>query len=244
MNPITDHCKRQLGRLYGRWLRAAPSSKIRILGDDHDIEWSDARLHACRITITGRNNRLEIGRGTKLWETAIELTGSNLVVRLGANLRLRGGTFIATDSHSRLEVGDGTTMTGPMIVAQGGHSIVLGRDCMVAYGSDIRCSDGHSIIDIASGRTLNPAADVRIGNHVWIGVHSQILKGSVIEDEAIVAARAVVTKPVPAGTIVAGNPARAIRTGVTWDRRRPPSLEPELEFSHATLSLRQGAELR
>lgn len=119
-------------------------------------------------------------------------------------------------------------MTGPMVVAQGGRSITLGRDCMVAYGSDIRCSDGHSVIDELSGETLNPAADVRIGNHVWIGIHSQILKGITIADNAIVAARSVVTRAVPSGTIVAGNPAKPVRDGVTWDRRRPQPGHPVL----------------
>ena len=77
------------------------------------------------------------------------------------------------------------------------------------------------MIDVATGENLNPAADVLIGNHVWIGIQSQILKGITIADHAIVAARSVVTRPVASGTIVAGNPAKPVRSGVTWDRRRP-----------------------
>lgn len=221
MPSLGQRLKSSLRLAYAAWLRMAPGSNIHLSGSSHTIRWNDARLHRCRVTVSGSNNVLEIGPGAMLWNVHIQLTGTNLICRIGARTRVRGGTLIVTDQHSRLEIGDMTTMTGPMLVAQGGCSVTLGQDCMVAYGSDIRCSDGHSVIDRATGESLNPAADVRIGNHVWIGIHSQILKGITIADHAIVAARSVVTRPVPGGTIVAGNPAKAIRDGVTWDRQQP-----------------------
>ena len=221
-------------RLYARWLRLAPGSQVRVSGQGHTVRWNDARLHRCRISITGTNNLLVIGRGAVLWGTRIELTGRNLICRIGADTRLRGGTCVVTDAHSWLEIGERTTMMGATLVAQGGGGITFGRDCMVAYGTDVRSSDGHSVIDTLTGEAINPAADILIGNHVWLSVHSQVLKGVVIGDQAIVAARAVVTRPVPAGTIVAGNPARPVRAGVTWDRRRPPAAGPNRP-SHATL---------
>ena len=52
---------------------------------------------------------------------------------------------------------------------------------------------------------------IRIGNRVWIGSNAVITKGVTIGDGAIVAAGAVVTKDVPANTIVGGVPARIIR---------------------------------
>ncbi|HEY4247241.1 MAG TPA: acyltransferase [Lacunisphaera sp.] len=208
-------------RLRGWWLRHTPGSDVSVAGENHRVIWSDSRLNHCRVEISGKNNRLEIGEGAILWNVKIQLTGSNLFCRIGARTCIRGGTFVVTDDNSRLEIGDATTMTRPVIVAQGGARVILGQDCMVAYGSDIRCSDGHCLIDAVSGDTLNPAADVVIGNHVWIGIHSQILKGLTIADHAIVAARSVVTRSVTGGTVVGGNPAKTIRTGVTWDRRQP-----------------------
>lgn len=54
--------------------------------------------------------------------------------------------------------------------------------------------------------------DIIIGNDVWIGREAVILSGITVGDGAVVGARAVVSKDVPPYTIVAGNPARMIRS--------------------------------
>jgi acetyltransferase-like isoleucine patch superfamily enzyme len=56
-----------------------------------------------------------------------------------------------------------------------------------------------------------PNAPTTIKNSVWIGVNSIILKGVTLGEGVVVGAGSVVTKDVPAWTIVAGNPARIIR---------------------------------
>ena len=53
--------------------------------------------------------------------------------------------------------------------------------------------------------------ETRIGNDVWIGANSVILKGVTVHNGAIVGAGSVVTKDVPPYTVVAGNPAREIK---------------------------------
>lgn len=56
--------------------------------------------------------------------------------------------------------------------------------------------------------------DTKIGNNCFIGARSIILPGITIGDHAIVAAGSVVTKDVPANSIVAGNPAKVIRENI------------------------------
>ena len=57
--------------------------------------------------------------------------------------------------------------------------------------------------------------DTKIGKNCFIGVRAVIMPGVTIGDEVVVGACAVVTKDVPSNSIVAGNPARIIRSGIT-----------------------------
>jgi maltose O-acetyltransferase len=61
-------------------------------------------------------------------------------------------------------------------------------------------------------RVVNLALPITVGNHVWIGAGAIILPGVTIGDGAMVAAGAVVTKDVASRMVVAGNPAREIRS--------------------------------
>jgi acetyltransferase-like isoleucine patch superfamily enzyme len=54
--------------------------------------------------------------------------------------------------------------------------------------------------------------DIVVGNDVWIGFGATVLGGVTIGDGAVIGAQSVVTRDVPPYTIVAGNPARVIRT--------------------------------
>jgi acetyltransferase-like isoleucine patch superfamily enzyme len=56
-----------------------------------------------------------------------------------------------------------------------------------------------------------PARPVRIGRNVWIGFEAVVLPGVTVGEGAVIGARAVVTEDVAPFTVVAGNPARAIR---------------------------------
>lgn len=79
----------------------------------------------------------------------------------------------------------------------------------------------HPIYDIDSGVRINPSADIVVGRHVWIAQGALILKGSVIPDDSIVAARSLVTSSLrsdESNCLIAGAPARVIGTRVTWEK--------------------------
>ena len=90
---------------------------------------------------------------------------------------------------------------------QGG--ITLGDNCLV----------GHNVVFASLNHGFAPEerqsmlpAPIVVGRNVWIGSNSTILQGVTIGDNSIIAAGSVVTKDVPANAIVAGVPARFIRS--------------------------------
>jgi acetyltransferase-like isoleucine patch superfamily enzyme len=208
--------RRLRAALYRRWYR----TRIRRRGANNVVRLNDSLLHHCKIELQGSNNTLEIGAGARLWEVNVRLIGDGLHCLIGPQCRLRGGQYLLEDRGSRLEIGAGATIFSPMIVVCESGAVRIGDDCLIAYGTDIRNSDGHSIFDATTRTRINPAANIEISDHVWIGNGVQILKGVEIGPRAIVAARSVVTKNVPAGTLVAGLPAHVIRENIDWDHRR------------------------
>jgi hypothetical protein len=87
---------------------------------------------------------------------------------------------------------------------------------MMANGTYVTDSDWHTLYD-RTARSPTPTP-VHIGNNVWLGDHATVLKGVRIGDNSVVAARAVVTRDVPANVVVAGNPARVVKE---LDPQRP-----------------------
>ena len=81
------------------------------------------------------------------------------------------------------------------------------------------CQIGHSVVFATLDHGIEPErrkttcpAPIVLGRNVWVGSNATILSGVTVGDDAIVAAGAVVTRDVPAATIVGGVPARVLRT--------------------------------
>lgn len=88
--------------------------------------------------------------------------------------------------------------------------IIIGNHCMIGPKTVIAAIT-HPIDPVERNKGIGIPKDVLIGDNVWIGANVTILPGVEIGDCAVVGAGSVVTKNVPANTVVAGNPAVVIR---------------------------------
>ncbi len=122
--------------------------------------------------------------------------------------RVEIGVWGREEGRGRIEIGDDVLMS-PGSRLSASDEIVIGDAVMMANGVYVTDSDWHTIYD----RTVRDdrVTPVRIGRNVWLGDHSTVLKGVTIGDNSVVAARAVVTRDVPANVVVAGNPARVVK---------------------------------
>lgn len=96
------------------------------------------------------------------------------------------------------------------------HQITIGNNVVIGGNTVIYDTDFHSL---DAGQRNNPGQDrinarwapVTIGDNVFIGAHSTILKGVTIGDNSVVGACSVVARSIPANEIWAGNPAVFIK---------------------------------
>jgi acetyltransferase-like isoleucine patch superfamily enzyme len=109
-----------------------------------------------------------------------------------------------------LEIGDDFGMTGGSICAA--QRITIGDRVTVGANSTILDTDFHPLDPDQRRRDPQAArtAPVVIEDDVFIGMNSLILKGVRLGRGSVVGAGSVVTRDVPAGAIVAGNPARVV----------------------------------
>ncbi|MGT2425498.1 acyltransferase [Amnibacterium kyonggiense] len=125
---------------------------------------------------------------------------------------------------ARVEIGDGTyfSPSGRLLAR---NRISIGESCAIGWETQILDDNQHPLsID---GQEHPPEGTVTIGRHVWIGSRVSILKDTVIGDDCVIAAGAVVkgdfSEP---GCLIGGTPARVIRRGVSWRVDRTPGEEP------------------
>lgn len=141
--------------------------------------------------------------------TEREVLLRELIGAVGADVNIRPPFFC--DYGFNITFGDGVFMN---------FNCVILDVCVVTIGALTQIAPGVQILtadhprDPAQRRAmLESGRPIHIGRNVWIGAGALILPGVTIGDDAIVGAGAVVTRDVPAGATVVGNPARMIARG-------------------------------
>ena len=211
-----------------RWFYFHFLCKVSNRGTGNTIISDMATLKKVNITISGNNNVIKIGKGTLLRGTKVVMKGNNNKLIIGENCTFRKGLLQFCDHDGTIEIGNGTTAGGgtEILVSQPDSVIKIGDDCMISYDVLIQNSDGHSIIDLTTRKRINFDQSIFIGNHVWLGAYSRILKGVDINDNCIIGLGSIVTAQVPANSIAAGIPARIIKRDITWTREKYLRDEP------------------
>lgn len=129
--------------------------------------------------------------------------------KIGRRVVFYPGVWIAPGRNLTIE--DNVDLAKDVLITTSG-GVSIGRDTLVGYRTQI-LSVNHSIPPV--GEKIPPSGDqpghIRIENDVWIGAGCIITAGVTVGQGAVIAAGSVVTKDVPANSIVAGVPARVIR---------------------------------
>ncbi len=184
-------------------------------------EYSDLDINGLSININGNNNEIKIELPANFINTSIVMDGDNNKFTLKTTLHrnIRHTTF-GLEGGSEIYVGSGMSSYRDInIVAKNGKNIHIGNECMFAREIMVRNNDGHIILDKETGELLNAPGDIFIGDNVWVGMRSMVLKGAYVPNGSVIGAMSLVNKKFDQENIlIAGVPARQIRSNIEWRR--------------------------
>lgn len=148
--------------------------------------------------------------------------GNDIEVSFGE--KVSGAYFVKLWEGSSFEIGAHTTSNSTEVWVQKHGNVKIGNDCMFAHEVHIQCGDMHGIVDLQSGSQLNTTDPyIEIGNHVWCGRNTSIVKNVKVGNGSIIGIGALVTQSVGKKALVVGVPARIIKENVSWTRSEKSS---------------------
>ena len=213
-NPIVIVLQRFIYRLFGL-------NKIK--GGRNNLVKIDGIMKRAKIKINGKNNQIIIRSPKANINLNVFINGNNNKIIINENCLLNGLSCWIEDDGNEINIGKETMVCRPIrLMCLEGRKILIGERCMFAEGVNFRTSDSHSILNLNNER-INAPADIVLNDHVWVGYQSLVLKGVSVPKNSIIGAKSVVCKSfTQEGIVIAGSPAKIVKTGVNWDYNRLP----------------------
>lgn len=137
-------------------------------------------------------------------------------IKLKENIVMGQGTKISVLKNGVLEIGRNVCITGESTIICR-KKIKFGDNCLISWENLFMDTDFHSIKDF-DNKILNPDKEIEIGDKVWIGNRSTILKGTIVKNDSVIASNSrVSTKFNSEKVIIAGNPGEIIKENIEWE---------------------------
>ncbi len=171
-----------------------------------------------------RLNKVSYGKKLRLIGYPVIMRINNGRIKLGDNVTVNSSflsnllglyqrTIIVARGNGKIEIGDRVGISGSTVYSR--DLIEIGDDTLIGANCKILDNDFHPIDPeerLKGGYDKLKTKPVKIGKNVFIGCNCIILKGTVLGDNCVVGAGSVVSGSFPANSVIAGNPARVIKS--------------------------------
>jgi acetyltransferase-like isoleucine patch superfamily enzyme len=179
-----------------------------ILNCDDLILSSDSRICCARKGITTLSGRVSLPHDFIL-NCSLSST-----VQIGAGVIFSPHTIVNTASYTAIRIGARSTF-GPNLDLYAYAPIEIGDGCMFSSHVFVASGTGHDLVVESKPK---PPKKVVLGDQVWIGWGVHLLAGTSLGSGSMVASGSLVNRAFPDRSLVAGVPAKAISSGISWDR--------------------------
>lgn len=172
--------------------------KVTLLGSHYNVGPSAS------VALKDDSNKNDIILGDYVDLYGLLYSQSHGLIKIGSHVRIGRGTQLR--SCLSIEIGDYSIISANVIISDNNNHPVSPRFRKI-----------RSLMPASSEMNLwkwSASKSIVLKENVWIGENARVCKGVTIGNNSIVAANAVVTKDVPDNSIVAGNPARVVKTEI------------------------------
>lgn len=207
-------------RKFYKLLNSAPfNNKYKLRGTK--LKNLGKALYKCKFICNGSGNVIILHAGGAIRNTTFYINGNNNTIEIGTDSSVIQGDLYIEDDGNKIEIGNNTRMCGKIHLAcTESKNIKIGDSCLFSSEIVFRTGDSHSLVDM-EGNRINPAADVEIGDHVWVGYRVLINKGVYIAPNNMIGTGAIVTKKFEeSNTVIAGVPAKVVKRNTNWVTQR------------------------
>lgn len=175
---------------------------------------NNIHIHQKSMFLVDKEAKLEVGENFQLEPYCILSVKKN-DWHIGNNVSISSNCQLFSREkgvEGKLKIGNNSNISNNTILDISGNvtigdNVAIANNCFIfSHNHDYRDKDKPTW---KGGLHI---ADVEIGSGSWVGANSKILPGVKIGSQSVIAAGSVVTKDVPSNTIVAGNPAKQIKT--------------------------------
>ncbi len=186
--------------------------------------WRLSALEACsgfwmKTMLSAK--KIRYGKGVRFWSSlyAVRYPGSSISIGDHCAFRSDGNSnmiglnrkcMLSTHSaQAVISIGNHCGFSGTVIGAK--EKISIGNDVMCGANTLITDFDWHGILPHERKTSSGDSQPIHIGNNVFIGYGSIVLKGVTIGENSVIGANSVVTRDIPANVIAGGNPCKVIK---------------------------------
>lgn len=166
------------------------------------------------IAFSSKRSCILVGIYTTIDNPAVITIQNNARLIVGHNSMIHRGTKIVVHEGGELVIGDSTYINENARI-HCKKKITIGNNCAIAWNTNIMDTDLHTIH--YTEKLKNDDKAITIGNHVWIGANTTILKGTTIKDNVIIGANSVIKGTLNSQHIYSGNPIIDKGTFENWE---------------------------
>lgn len=189
-------------------------TRIKIDNGNYLILNDKSYLDNVEITIKGKNNRVIIGKNTKI-TGKIEVKSNGSLIEIGDYSNIDSEIIIFSGDNNLVSIGKSVKIYQAKLSSSFDNNFIkIGDECLIS-NSIIRNNDAHRIYK--NELLINQGKGITIKERVWLAANTVVLKGVTINSGNIIGIGSIVTKDITNENSIIVKGDRVVEENIRWE---------------------------